>query len=350
MAAAGKPLSSISAAAASSAVAAPAPGKPFDFSYDSPPLRLALSSDQLRYCSEALKVLKVKKSQAPRIIEQEFGTLQANRMSASAMSSRCSVALDSINISKNRYTDVLPFDSNRVVLNPCKDYRESARGYINASLISISEHISRFIATQGPLPNTFEDFWEMVIQNRCPAIVMLTRLVDNYKTVKCGDYFQAEDGVREFGNICIATKWIKTTDTSLILRCLEVSYKESEEPPLSVLHFQYAEWPDHGVPNDTIAAREIVKRLLTLPPSLGPIVVHCSAGIGRTGTYCAIHNTIQRILLGDMSALDLVNTIAVFRSQRIGMVQTFEQYLFCYDAIIDELEDIVKENTGQPSS
>nr|GMC46666.1 protein-tyrosine-phosphatase PTP1-like [Ipomoea batatas] len=162
---------------------------------------------------------------------------------------------------------------------------------------------------------------------------------------------EAEDGVREFGNICITTKWIKTTDTSLILRCLEVSYKESEQPPLSVLHVQYAEWPDHGVPKDTLAAREIVKRLHTLPPSLGPIVVHCSAGIGRTGTYCTIHNTIQRILLGDMSALDLVNTnITIFRSQRIGMVQTLEQYLFCYDAIIEELEDIIKENTGQPSS
>nr|GMC71380.1 protein-tyrosine-phosphatase PTP1 [Ipomoea batatas] len=127
-----------------------------------------------------------------------------------------------------------------------------------------------------------EDFWEMVIQNCCPAIVMLTRLVDNYKTEKCGDYFQAEDGVREFGNICITTKWIKTTDTSLILRCLEVSYKESEQPPLSVLHVQYAEWPDHGVPKDTLAAREIVKWLHTLPPSLGPIVVHCSADRSKT--------------------------------------------------------------------
>nr|GMD27419.1 protein-tyrosine-phosphatase PTP1 [Ipomoea batatas] len=319
MAAAEKPLSSVTGTAASSAEAALPPAKPFDFSYDSQPPRLPLLSDQLRYCSEALKVLKEKKFQAPEKIRQEFGTLQASRMRASDMRSRCLVALDSINISKNRYTVVLPFDSNRIVLNPC------------------------------PLPNTFEDFWEMVIQNRCLAIVMLTRLVDNYKAVKCGDYFQAEDGVREFGNICITTKWIKTTDTSLILRCLEVSYKESEQPPLSVLHVQYAEWPDHGVPKDTLAAREIVKRLHTLPPSLGPIVVHYSASIGRTGTYCTIHNTIQRILLGDMSALDLVNTITIFRSQRIGMVQTLEQYLFCYDAIIEELEDI-KENTGQPSS
>lgn len=252
---------------------------------------------------------------------------------------------DSVNLSKNRYQDVIPFDKNRVVLNPCKDYRPSARGYINASVImtSPSEGVSRFIATQGPLPNTYEDFWEMVLQNRCPAIVMLTQLVDNYKFEKCGDYFQAENGPREFGDISIVTKKIRTTDTSLVLRCLEVNYKESEEPPLSVLHIQYPEWPDHGVPGDTLAVGEIFRRTRCLSSTLGPIVVHCSAGIGRTGTYCAIHNTIQRVLAGDMSALDLLKTISIFRSQRVGMVQTEEQYLFCYQAIINELKNLISD-------
>ncbi|KAF8411846.1 hypothetical protein HHK36_004405 [Tetracentron sinense] len=359
-ASAGKPLT-ISSSSSSSLSP-----KPFDFSSDPPP-KLSLSPDQFRHCSEALSSLK-EKLQMPEQIKHEFGYLQANRIKKFDTVKSCRVALDDTNLSKNRYTDVLPFDKNRVVLNSSNDYRPSRSGYINASFITTSstESLSRFIATQGPQPHTFEDFWEMIIQYRCPVIVMLTRLVDNYKKnsssplpslawifpyiemfvqmVKCGDYFQAEDGPREFGNICIATKWIRTTDTLLVLRCLEVNYKESGEPPLSVLHIQYPEWPDHGVPRNTLSVREIMKTIYHVPPSLGPIVVHCSAGIGRTGAFCTIHNTIQRILVGDMSALDLVNTITIFRSQRMGMVQTLEQFLFCYNTVVDELEDIVSES------
>ncbi|KAJ6693589.1 hypothetical protein OIU85_004372 [Salix viminalis] len=320
--------------------------KRFEFSPDSPP-KISLSTDQYKHCSEALHFFR-EKLRTPERIAQEFAYLQANRITSSQMERCCRVALDGVNMNKNRYLDVVPFDQNRVVLNPCKDYRPSARGYINASFIttSSSDNISQFIATQGPLPHTYEDFWEMIIQHHCPVIVMLTRLVDNYKTVKCGDYFQAEDGPRDFGNISMVTKWIKTSDTSLLLRNLKVGYKEAEEHPMNVLHIQYPEWPDHGVPKDTIAVREIFKRVYHVPPSLGPIVVHCSAGIGRTGTYCTIHNTVQRILFGDMSALDIAKTVATFRSQRIGMVQTMDQYSFCYEAIIDELEDLISEMNG----
>ncbi|XP_006390734.2 protein-tyrosine-phosphatase PTP1 [Eutrema salsugineum] len=327
--------------------------KRFDFSSaDSPPSKLSLSPDQLSYCHKALGIFRDKILDRDSIA-REFANLQANRLWPSEMQLRCTVAMNSVNSEKNRYTDVVPFDKNRVLLNPCKDYRSPAKGYVNASFIktsSSSESVSEFIATQGPLPNTMEDFWEMVIQQHCPIIVMLTRLVDNYKTVKCGDYFQAEDRPREFGSISVMTKWVKTTDTSLMLRNLEVNYKETEDQPMSVLHIQYPEWPDHGVPKDTVAVRDILKRLYQVPPSLGPIIVHCSAGIGRTGTYCAIHNTIQRILAGDMSALDLAKTVATFRSQRIGMVQTMDQYFFCYNAIVDELEDLtVGTNAGTSS-
>lgn len=322
----------------------------FVFSADPPP-KISLTPDQFNYCSEALKLFS-QKLQMPDEINREFSHLQANRITPSEMMRRCTVGFNGANLDKNRYSDVIPFDTNRVVLNSCKDYRPAAKGYINASFVttSSSENISKFIATQGPLPHTYEDFWEMVIQCHCPVIVMLTRLVDNYKTVKCGDYFQAENGPRQFGNICIDTKWIQETETSLLIRNLEVNSKESEDPPLSVLHIQYPEWPDHGVPTDTLAVREILKRVLQVPVNIGPILVHCSAGIGRTGTYCAIHNTVQRILIGDMSALDLANTISMFRSQRIGMVQTMDQYFFCYKAIVDELKELISDFSSEHSS
>nr|CAA06615.1 protein tyrosine phosphatase [Pisum sativum] len=308
------------------------------------PSRIPLTSDQIKHCTEALALLK-NKLLNPHTVSQKFFHLQSNRITLSETTKKCHVALNSANLSKNRYSDVIPFDKNRVVLKSSSDYRSEALGYINASKISTSSPgiVSEFIATQGPMPHTFEDFWEMMIQYHCPAIVMLTGLVDNYKTVKCGDYFQSEDRPREFGNISLTCKWTKTTKTSLVLRHLEVNRKEVEDTPLSVFHIQYPEWPDHGVPNNTLAVRAIWKRLYHLPPNLGPIVVHCSAGIGRTGTYCTIHNTIQRILAGDMSAIDIANTVSVFRSQRIGMVQTQDQYIFCYEAIIDELEDLVSQ-------
>ncbi|XP_008781549.1 protein-tyrosine-phosphatase PTP1 isoform X2 [Phoenix dactylifera] len=269
--------------------------------------------------------------------------LEEMRLTKDEMVRRCRVAFQDANLSKNRYIDVLPFDDTRVVLNSSSGSKSSGNDYINASFVTIasSGRVSRFIATQGPLPDTFEDFWEMIIQYRCPVIVMLT-LVDNPKMMKkCADYFQSENGLREFGKTSVFTKSTRISKSSLVLRCLEVKHKESEELALPVLHIQYPEWPDHGVPGDTSSVREILKRMYHVPPDLGPIVVHCSAGIGRTGTYCTIHNTIQRILIGDMSSLDLLKTVADFRSQRIGMVQTMEQFFFCYAAIVDELEELV---------
>ncbi|XP_078172432.1 protein-tyrosine-phosphatase PTP1-like [Carex rostrata] len=164
----------------------------------------------------------------------------------------------------------------------------------------------------------------MIYQYRCSVIVMLTPF-DNAKiTGKCDNYFKSEKEEGQFGNINVTTKSRVVTASSLVLRCLELQCNDAIVPPVPALHIEYPEWPDHGVPLCTVAVREILTHLYHVPTDAGPIVVHCSAGIGRTSTYCAIHNTIQRILLGDTSSLDVDKTIVDFRSQRMRMVQTPE--------------------------
>nr|GEV53824.1 protein-tyrosine-phosphatase PTP1 [Tanacetum cinerariifolium] len=226
--------------------------------------------------------------------------------------------------------DVLSLDS-RVNIDPTENH-SSGLGYINASFITAEANppdltVSQFIATQGPLPTTYEDFWKMVLQHHCPAVVMLTRLVDPPEDeigngdIMCGDYFQGENGVRIIGgNIHTVTQKFTKTNSSLELRHLELNY--AEDPPRPVLHIFFPDWPDNGAPRETLAVREIYRRLNHLPSSQVPIVVHCSAGVGRTGTYCVIHNTLQRILVGDLSALELYETVTTFKSQRRGMVQS----------------------------
>ncbi|THU57355.1 hypothetical protein C4D60_Mb03t02640 [Musa balbisiana] len=226
------------ATAASSSSSSSANFNPGDLCSDPPP-PLRLSHEQHELCSEALAFFK-RRLRTPAKIAQVFSRLQEMRLTGDEMMRKCSVALRDANFGKNRYMDVLPFDNNRIILDTTKGNTSSANGYINASFIGIGtgEKVSRFIATQGPLPETSGDFWEMVFQHRCPVIVMLT-LVDNRKmTRKCADYFQADDGLRGFGKISVETKYTRICASSLVLRCLEVKHKE--DMSITIFCFMWA--------------------------------------------------------------------------------------------------------------
>eukprot|EP01018_Ginkgo_biloba_P003891 Gb_35518 [translate_table: standard] len=310
-------------------------------------LRLTLSPAQLAYCADALNQLKKKlhSSSGQKKINKDFDTLELERVKKSDLLSRSRASQRDVNLCKNRYMDILPYDETRVVLNVEGRSLGSGSDFINANYIMNTSKLNlhNFIATQGPLPTTSEDFWEMILQHRSPVIVMLTQVTDkNHQIMKCADYFPLQEREsRNYKRIRVFNKSLQISRNSIAIRVLEVMYKESDEPPLSVLHLQYTDWPDHGVPSFTLPVRELVKRLYCIPPNLGPCVIHCSAGIGRTGAFCTIDHTVHRILAGDLSALDFGETVRQFRRQRFGMVQTREQYFFCHSAVVDELEDLI---------
>ncbi|XP_066356600.1 protein-tyrosine-phosphatase PTP1-like [Miscanthus floridulus] len=315
----------------SSSSRAPAPGAAFDpFDVDTnPPPRPELTPEQIGLCSDALAHFEDKGKRWDDL-SNEYRSLSDIRHMKTI-----SVAHYPVNREKNRYIDVLPFDDTRVQLK--SSARPPNNDYINASFIKATEdnRVATFISTQGPLVRTFGDFWEMIYEYQCPAIVMLTQ----FDSIKCDEYLPRGSGRRTYGNYDIKVMKTRTDSHHLQLRVVKVQNNESGKVHF-VLHLAYPDWPDHGVPTNTDAVRQIWKRLHHIPTE-HPIVIHCSAGIGRTGAYITIHNTIERILLGDKSSYDLVKTVKNFRSQRPGMVQTEEQYKFCYRAIADELKDLL---------
>uniref|UniRef100_A0A0D9XXE4 Tyrosine-protein phosphatase domain-containing protein n=1 Tax=Leersia perrieri TaxID=77586 RepID=A0A0D9XXE4_9ORYZ len=227
-------------------------------------------------------------------------------------------ARNAANRGKNRYFDVVPFDTTRVRLKRPTASQTKTNDYINASFIKVTEdnRVAQFISTQGPLVHTFEDFWEMVYEYQCPAIVMLTK----FDSVKCDEYLPLHNQCEEYGKYNVKITNAKRDRHQLCLRDVTVRCSESSEVH-SLVHIEYPDWPDHGVPINTDAVRQIRKWLHCIS-SKRPIVAHCSAGIGRTGAYITIHNTIERVLLGDKSSYHLDKTVKKLRTQRAGMVQT----------------------------
>ncbi|KAL6658302.1 hypothetical protein ACP70R_003888 [Stipagrostis hirtigluma subsp. patula] len=325
------------------AVAPPLPPAKVKFDpldLDADPPRRTLTEDEQWRCQIALQVFQKKLNQpGATAMSDEFKSLPlAARRDMLVHKKLFTVALDDSNYEeRNRHVDVLPFDENRVRLKKSPGNQTSNNDYINASLIKTDGKFPRkFIATQGPEPHTFEHFWQLVYENCCPVIVMVTPFAPG----KCDEYLPVEKGQEDYGSFNV--KITKTRqDGQLVLRSVKIQQSESSRVH-SVLHIEYPDWPDHDVPdgNDTSTVRRIIKRLQRIPRE-PPIVVHCSAGIGRTGTCITILDTVERILRGEWAALELDETVRKFRYQRVGMVERESQYKFCHYAIVDELKDLI---------
>uniref|UniRef100_H2SW25 protein-tyrosine-phosphatase n=1 Tax=Takifugu rubripes TaxID=31033 RepID=H2SW25_TAKRU len=240
------------------------------------------------------------------------------------------------NKSKNRYKNILPFDTTRVeIMETDSDLPGS--DYINANYIRVSRfegrHVNEgkvFIATQGCLQNTVIDFWKMVYQENTHVIVMTTKEVERGRN-KCVRYWPDLHGTKEFGKVLVRNVDERPAQ-DYILRKLEVTPGN-----LYIWHYQYLSWPDHGVPNDpggVLWFLEEVNRTQSTIPDTGPIIVHCSAGIGRTGTIIVIDILIDVINRQGLDCdIDIPKTIQRVREQRSGMVQTEAQYKFIYMAV-----------------
>lgn len=247
------------------------------------------------------------------------------------------------NLPKNRYTDVLCYDHSRVLLSQVDG--DTCSDYINANFVDGYKQKNAFISTQGPLPKTSGDFWRMVWEQQALVVVMTTRVVERGRT-KCAQYWEPEEGgVATYGGFQVTTMSVEQ-HSDYTMSCLQLLNLKTEESR-EVSHYQFTSWPDYGVPHSAMAMLDFLDRVrqqqCKMVTTLGdtwaghprgpPIIVHCSAGIGRTGTFCTLDICISR--LEDVGTVDVRGTVERIRSQRAYSIQMPDQYVFCHLALIE---------------
>ncbi|KAM4677202.1 receptor-type tyrosine-protein phosphatase R isoform 2-T2 [Discoglossus pictus] len=227
---------------------------------------------------------------------------------------------------KNRYKTILPNPVSRVCLKP-KNAKDALSTYINANYIrGYGCAVKAYIATQGPMINTVNDFWQMVWQEDTPVIVMITKLKE--KNEKCVLYWPEKRGI--YGNVEVLVNSVSECEYYTI-RILTL--KQGSQSRI-VKHYWYTSWPDHKTPD---SAQPLLQLMLDVEedrksfPGRGPSVVHCSAGIGRTG--CFIATSIGCSQLKEKGIVDALSIVCQLRMDRGGMVQTSEQYQFVHHAL-----------------
>ncbi|XP_057304513.1 tyrosine-protein phosphatase corkscrew-like [Hydractinia symbiolongicarpus] len=258
------------------------------------------------------------------------------------------------NRGKNRYRNILPFDHTRVVLRNV-DPNISGSDYINASYIFDDESGALFIASQGCVKATVNDFWHMIDQENSRIIIMVTNEVEKAK-IKCVRYWP-EPGVSMNVGKKIVTNTGETATRDYVVRQLELSdelHGNQPTPPRKIFLYQFVGWPDHGVPGDPGSLLEVMQLIEATQKTFeypGPPVIHCSAGIGRTGTVIVISMLMSLYRIkGHLEERDVPRTVQKVRLQRSGMVQTEAQYRFIYNAVVFFMETVERREVGAQQS
>ncbi|XP_056891571.1 protein tyrosine phosphatase receptor type Db isoform X23 [Takifugu flavidus] len=244
-----------------------------------------------------------------------------------------------VNKPKNRYANVIAYDHSRVLLSSIDGVPGS--DYINANYIDGYRRQNAYIATQGSLPETFGDFWRMIWEQHTANIIMMTKLEEKSR-VKCDQYWPTR-GSETYGLVQVTL--LDTVELATYSVRTFALYKSGSNEKREVRHFQFTAWPDHGVPEHPTPFLAFLRRVKACnPPDAGPMVVHCSAGVGRTGCFIVIDAMTERIK--QEKTLDVYGHVTLMRSQRNYMVQTEDQYIFIHDAL---LEAVTCGNTEVPA-
>ncbi|XP_036988030.2 receptor-type tyrosine-protein phosphatase beta isoform X1 [Artibeus jamaicensis] len=246
----------------------------------------------------------------------------------------CDIALLPENRGKNRYNNILPYDASRVKLSnvdddPCSDY-------INASYIPGNNFRREYIATQGPLPGTKDDFWKMAWEQNVHNIVMVTQCVEKGR-VKCDHYWPADQESLYYGDLILQVL-SESVLPEWTIREFRICSEEQLDAHRLIRHFHYTVWPDHGVPETTQSLIQFVRTVrdyINRTPGAGPTVVHCSAGVGRTGTFIALDRILQQ--LDSKDSVDIYGAVHDLRLHRVHMVQTECQYVYLHQCVRDVL-------------
>ncbi|XP_055799701.1 receptor-type tyrosine-protein phosphatase C isoform X5 [Salvelinus fontinalis] len=240
-------------------------------------------------------------------------------------------AKKSCNQPKNRYVDILPYDYNRVQLTTGNG--ETGCDYINASFIDGFKESKKYIAAQGPKEETVGDFWRMVWEQQSSIIVMVTRCEESNRN-KCAQYWPSPEREVEFFEEFVVKLNREEHCPDYIIRQISLTNKREKNAEREVTHIQFTSWPDHGVPGEPHLLLKLRRRVNAFKNLFsGPIVIHCSAGVGRTGTYMGIDAMMEG--LEAEGRVDIYGYVVKLRRQRCLMVQVEAQYILIHQALIE---------------